>query len=561
MRQQTYLLDYNKLIVAHPDTQGIGTTMETFLDLMVSKNGNTEGYSSTARARDITVSNVKESRVMDIQCRQYNYSYRGNMKMPARGCVYRVKKNALPADLINTIVRNVKDYMQSNTHRWRGRIEDLLSELTNMLRNRNVAGTLIGTSALPLDKDDKLEVLLVMPLDYSVYIPAPQCEMVDTGTFTVAQCEEILTGSWSNTRVERLYMHDNYLTSQIRTRYAMFERPRNGLSNIVIDATVPRLMVASRVDYQTMRTMINLPKSAVCISPWFASIMGTKQMSPVQMCRFLGYTEKDLKTLMIKVKKRQAVMAFIGYGGTNVNTLHWLNEISKFTNTISIFKRVYIWEKEDAEFSNLLRFPKDPRLALHHSAKKLQLLGSDAERLSSLKPVIHNSYWTLPTHTYSRDLPEGHYIKNVMETDAEGNEVRVYNDEGEQVYEQVVDKDTFYYGAPGIGTRIELSKTKHFISATHGSNDCSLHLNPEQDLALQVESYGIIQLSGFFMNQLRMAIGLLEFLASDESEDLTSRPLMDYTFTGVTQLPCDRNYHFQSDFSGLMLDAEQATNI
>jgi len=33
---------------------------------------------------------------------------------------------------------------------------------------------------------------------------------------------------------------------------------------------------------------------------------------------------------------------------------------------------------------------------------------------------------------------------------------------------------------------------------------------------LQVESYGVIQLTTFFMNQLMMTIKLLEFLGSDE---------------------------------------------
>lgn len=561
MKPQTYLLDYNKLIVAAPEVQGVGSTMETFLDLMARRGGDTSGYTATSRSRDIMVSNIEENREIRIECRQYNYVYRGDIKLPARGCVYRVKKNALSADHIDRIIKEVNDFMVANTNRWRGRLEELTTNLFTMLRDRNLAGTLIGTTSLPMEQSDKLDILLVIPLDYTIRIPATECEMVDTGTFTLKEIDTILKGSWSNIREERLHLHSNYLTSQIRTRYAMFERPRNGLSNIVLDATVPRLMVASGVDYHGMKQLIDVPKSAVCISPWFASIMGTKQMATEQMCRFLGYSVKDLKALMVAVKRRQASIGFVGYGGTNVNTLHWLAEISKFTNTISIFKRVYIWERENAEFSNLLRFPKDPRTAEGYSARKIQLLGSDAERISTLKPVYHNEYWTLPTSTYSRNKPDEHRVEYLYEKNSDGDEVRVVGEDGNYILEHKLDKDFFYYGAPGINTRIELSKTKQFISATHGSNDCSLHLNPEQDLALQVESYGMIQLSGFFMNQLRMAIGLLEFLASDESEDLTSRPLMDFTFDGIAKLPGDRNYHFQQNFDGIMLNEADAAQL
>ena len=125
--------------------------------------------------------------------------------------------------------------------------------------------------------------------------------------------------------------------------------------------------------------------------------------------------------------------------------------------------------------------------------------------------------------------------------------------------EKIKNKKKIIYGAPGIQTREELSKFGHFISATHGDNGCRLDLNPKQESEIQVESYGIIQLAGFYMNQLRIAIGFLEVLANPlfdpTQQDIT---LLEYEFNGEAVKQADRNYKFQLDFDGLVLTEELA---
>lgn len=90
--------------------------------------------------------------------------------------------------------------------------------------------------------------------------------------------------------------------------------------------------------------------------------------------------------------------------------------------------------------------------------------------------------------------------------------------------------DYIFYGAPDIETRELLAQDDwKFISATHGDNYCQLYIKPEQDSSLQVESYGMINLSVFFMNHVKMTISFLELLASNT--DLTkSAQVMEYSF-------------------------------
>ena len=354
----------------------------------------------------------------------------------------------------------------------------------------------------------------------------------------------------------------------------MFDRPRNGLSNVIIDSFVPRLLVASKLLTGHAKEIANFPSTAVTLSPWFSSMFGVRQMPLSQMCKFLGYEMADIKDLFRRVKAKDWSVTFIGYGGTNVNTLHWLSKLAQETHTIKPFKYIDIFENDNTDVSNLLRFPKDPSSSVMSSRNKnkLNMLQGELETLSRLKPVTKKCYFKVQephygiknfvsrslkyvpyTEAQEEQVKNGGYVHRAREIDANGNSVYSVKHTGEA---------HVFYGAPNIQTRVELSEIGNFISATHGSNDCSLHLNPTQDTELQVESYGMIQLGGFFMNQLKMAIGLLETLA-DSNFDPTEKdkPLMTFEFDGIAKKRCDRTYQFQMNFAGNMLDEADAANL
>ena len=311
----------------------------------------------------------------------------------------------------------------------------------------------------------------------------------------------------------------------------MFTRPENRLMNVVIDSFAPKLMYQAGLHAGGIATQGNvLPATAVAISPWFAKIFGVRQMSTEQMCLFMGYKKNKIAALLKTVKDIGYSPQFIGYGGTGMNTIHWLTEMCEMVHTSGLFATVDLYEPGDVEISNMLRFPKDPSVVQYSgitddSTNKTVML-TNREKNTLAKDDFF--VWRTP-----------HVLTTLSPTQGK----------------------PFRYGAPGLAYRHELSNSDiGFISATHMGNSCSLYLNPTQDTDLQVESYGLIQLAPFFMNQLRLAIGLLEFLATNPDLTVSDTELMHHEFTGERVSRTDHNYHFQMGHSGNVSTEQEAAN-
>ena len=369
------------------------------------------------------------------------------------------------------------------------------------------------------------------------------------------------TVTWGQTQSKTFGFKKNYLADQIRVRYAMMDRPSSGLSNVVLDSFIPRCLYKSNFNLEEAKEILNAPKTSVCISPWFASMFGIKQMEISQLCKILGYDKQDIKLLFDKVKAKQKSICFIGYGGTNVNTIHWLSELSKYTHSINVFKEVEVFEPEVAEISNLLRFPINP-----YSVNKTQTYSESNKNMHSKslgsKLTMLEEQLTRLTYKNVSIKHSKLELKQDSSAYAMAYESTLNRINNERNYEHEVKDDWVIYGAPNISTRQTLSKYGNFISATHGDESCRLDLNPAQDAQLQVESYGIIQLSTFFMNQLRLAIGLLETLARNDIDfKAQDQTLLEYSFDGQAVNQTDRNYNFQLSHSGLVLTEEQAQNF
>jgi hypothetical protein len=354
--------------------------------------------------------------------------------------------------------------------------------------------------------------------------------------------------TWSSQRTRSVSFRSSYLLEQLRTRYAFFDRPTSGLSNIIIDNYAPKLMYLTQFNQNETQRIGNLPKTIYTISPWFAQYFGAQQVPTEQLCRILGYSLKDLKALITRAKRNEYSISFVGYGGTNVNTIHWLTEIMKITQSVNLFKFIEVYEPDTIEISNLLRFPKNPYIENSvptdshlNTASKLRLLEPvELSLLSKTKPVIKTD------RINGRSLPYR----------CKGGS---YNYELGGTHPNI---KHIFYGAPNIDTRASFEDIGHFISATHNGNDAHLWLNPTQDSDLQVESYGLIELTPFFMNQLRLAIGLLEILAEGNLDlEEKDKLLLEYSFDGQSKLPTNRTYNFQIEgHSGLVATEEEAAN-
>ena len=162
---------------------------------------------------------------------------------------------------------------------------------------------------------------------------------------------------WAPNSVIHKDFTKDYLKEQIRARYGFFDRPTNGLSNVVLDSFLPGLLYKYSLDIAQLKERETFPKTSVCISPLLADLLEIKRVPIDQLIRILGYTAQDIKELMTTVKNKQLDFIFAGVGGTGMNCAYWLDEMSKLTNTINIFNSIHIYEKEGVEFSNTLRFP------------------------------------------------------------------------------------------------------------------------------------------------------------------------------------------------------------
>jgi len=339
---------------------------------------------------------------------------------------------------------------------------------------------------------------------------------------------------WSDPQTVRIDFHSNYIKEQIRTRYAFLHRPSSGVLNPVVDTYFPQ-MYYNFGHNVGLKRFHQLPTTAVAISPLIANAFNIKQLSCEQMCQVLGFDKKSIRKLITDVKRHKYTFAFIGAGGTSINTAHWFSELSKMLNISNMFERVYCFEEDTAEVSNLLRFPIDPRTIMSRGSHKLSLM----------EPIVANL--TSDFDGQSRYVPDayGRYPHDLyMFPSSNDRKVR--------------DKHILY-GAPTIETRDDLSKYGNFICATHANTNCSIWLNPKQELENSVESYGMIQLAPFFMNQLRMAIKTLELLAPGDLDiQQQDVQLFNYQFDGTIVGKPDRTYNWQIEQDSLVATEETA---
>lgn len=322
--------------------------------------------------------------------------------------------------------------------------------------------------------------------------------------------------------MERIYFRD-YMKRELEHRYAMFSRPRNGDINPVCDSYMPNV-ISSDFDY------VDIPKTGQFISRWFASMCNVRPIPINDLTSMLGYKPKDIKQLLMNVKKNQHYIVMLGMGGTGSNFLYWLQEMCYEHNVKSIFSKIIAYDDDSYDFSNMFRLP----------------FNSEA---------IFENYNTKASLVY-----------NFQYLSSKGNVSIPFNFIINSEYERYhkVSNGFVYFGAPNIRTREMLYNAKNdkdflFISATHGDDDCSVSIFPNNNSYLQVESYGMIRLSTFFMNQIYMTIKTLEILAEPVDEiDKTPRKVAEYNFAkeylNGNIGKASKTYNFYVEHSGIVGD-------
>ena len=350
----------------------------------------------------------------------------------------------------------------------------------------------------------------------------------------------------------------NHIAYEIATRYSTFNRAKDGTSNLIIDSYAPRAFIEQMLRGRSP----DFTSTSYTLSEYFSNYFGVREM-PIEMaCEVLGFNKTQIKRLLIDVKKQKLHMIFTGFGGTGTNTAHWLSKLMVWTGQVNLFTGVTVYDADLIETSNLLRIPFDTNNIMNADGKKVKMF-SNYGRLSAKTPnlLVKNlkftwsKYRSQPTdwtkESLERDNPNPNYDKDARSGSMNSRETI-------KEYMQQPADNTFFYGAPDLESR-ENFKDLKFISATHGDDECSLIIKPLIDTSLQVESYGLIRLSAFFMNQLRMAIALLEFLAADDekkwdtpAEEVFLFNFKNYIEAGNGEVK-DKKLTWQLDHDGIVI--------
>ena len=355
--------------------------------------------------------------------------------------------------------------------------------------------------------------------------------------------------------IKRLRQHIAY---EIATRYSTFNRAKDGTSNLVIDSYVPRAYIEQMLYSRNP----DFTSTSYTLSEFFSNEFGVREM-PIEMaCEVLGFTKSDIKRLLIDVKKQKLNMVFTGFGGTGTNTAHWLSKLMVWTGQVNLFQNVAVYDSDKIETSNLLRIPFDTKNIMNSNGNKVKMF-SNHGRLSTRIPELiqedlkfqwntrHTMHRAWMGDDETRTIPNPRYDKTAAPHSMNSREKLIE-------YRKTPAYNTFFYGAPDLASR-ENFKDLNFISATHGDDECSLIIKPLIDTSLQVESYGLIRLSAFFMNQLRMAIALLEFLAADDekkwdtpAEEVFLFNFKNYIESGNGEVK-DKKLTWQLDHDGIVI--------
>ncbi len=287
------------------------------------------------------------------------------------------------------------------------------------------------------------------------------------------------------------------MSDKIKIRYIDAKPEEHPLGNVVADVFFPNLV---RRSIRRMPTTVRWSKRTFAISDFIAKELNITKMPFEDMVNILGYKKKDIKEILDSVKTKGYTLNMLGFGGTGTNFYHWLNEMCVLANTVNIFENINVYDDDEVDLTNVLRFPFDINVGSVYNSS-----GQNGILKTSLA-------WNhiASTNTVRTNISRVQ-ITNENEFDADSN---------------------IFYGAPDIATREMFSAldTKlKFISGTHGDSECQLYINPPQNSDIQIESYGMINLSVFFMNQLKMTIEFMRLIGSDE-DLFESREIMSYDF-------------------------------
>jgi len=211
-------------------------------------------------------------------------------------------------------------------------------------------------------------------------------------------------------------------------------------------------------------------------------------------------TEEDFK----KIKEKGVKLCVVGYGGAMVNMLYnmylWSMELSQ----TKVFEKLVIFEKDDLDFTNLLRMGKP--VVFDYSPDYIRKYDKEVPNIKTLKKISMLST--------ERELSKER--KSIMFVDWLDSEAAAFLDK----------KNYIFVGAPTLETRQMLSDKKFFFLG-HSDYEVDITYSPQSISGLAVETYGSIDIPVLLINLQLATAAFIKVLASDEEYQPDQR-LLDF---------------------------------
>ena len=211
-------------------------------------------------------------------------------------------------------------------------------------------------------------------------------------------------------------------------------------------------------------------------------------------------TREDLQ----RIKDKDINLCLVGYGGAMVNVLHnmylWAMELSE----VRLFKNIVVFEKDDVDFSNLIRFGKP--VSFDYVAGFATFAKDEVPSINTLKKV------SMITH--EKELSKQRKIISFVDW-LQDLHTRSLNDKGYVII-----------GAPDLDTRNILTNAgSKFYFIGHSDYEVDITYQPEVTSGLVVENYGSIDIPVLLINLQIATAAFIKQLANGEEPSRGQRIL------------------------------------
>ena len=201
-------------------------------------------------------------------------------------------------------------------------------------------------------------------------------------------------------------------------------------------------------------------------------------------------TKEDMQA----IRDQKLKMCVVGYGGAMINMLYnmylWSMELSE----TRIFEKLIVFEKDDLDFSNIMRMGKDIVYTYSPDFSKVY-----DEKVNTIKTMCK-----IDLLNVENELCKDRNVLRFSEWLADDSSTYIDS------------KGYFFVGAPTLETRNMLQDKKFFFMG-HSDFEVDITYAPQGISSLAVETYGTIDIPVLLINLQLASAAFIKLLASGET--------------------------------------------